>query len=119
MSRTTVTPDQLFAIDSLLTGEEREIGESVRGLVQRVIAPHIASWYERGELPVRDLATELGSLGLLGMHLHGYGCAGTSALAYGLACLELEQRPCRDGVRVDRSAVVERQLLSGGDGVLL
>jgi glutaryl-CoA dehydrogenase len=90
MSQTTVTPDELFAIDSLLTGEEREIRDSVRGLVQRIIAPHIASWYERGELPVRDLATELGSLGLLGMHLHGYGCAGTSALAYGLACLELE-----------------------------
>jgi len=90
MSQTTVTPDELFAIDSLLTGEEREIRDSVRGLVQRVIAPHIASWYERGELPVRDLATELGSLGLLGMHLHGYGCAGTSSLAYGLACLELE-----------------------------
>ena len=90
MSQTTVTPDELFAIDSLLTGEEREIRDSVRGLVQRIIAPHIASWYERGELPVRDLATELGSLGLLGMHLHGYGCAGTTSLAYGLACLELE-----------------------------
>jgi glutaryl-CoA dehydrogenase len=90
MSQTTVTPDELFAIDSLVTGEEREIRDSVRGLVQRTVAPHIASWYERGELPVRDLATELGSLGLLGMHLHGYGCAGTSALAYGLACLELE-----------------------------
>jgi glutaryl-CoA dehydrogenase len=90
MSQTTVTPDELFAIDSLLTGEEREIRDSVRGLVQRIIAPHIATWYDRGELPVRDLATELGSLGLLGMHLHGYGCAGTSALAYGLACLELE-----------------------------
>jgi glutaryl-CoA dehydrogenase len=90
MSQTTVTPDELFAIDSLLTGEEKEIRDSVRGLVQRIIAPHIAAWYERGELPVRDLATELGALGLLGMHLHGYGCAGTSALAYGLACLELE-----------------------------
>lgn len=90
MNQTIVTPDEMFAIDSLLTGEEREIRDSVRGLVQRIIAPHIADWYERGELPVRDLATELGSMGLLGMHLHGYGCAGTSALAYGLACLELE-----------------------------
>jgi len=90
MTQTTVTPDELFSIDSVLTGEEKEIRDSVRGLVQRIIAPHIAGWYERGELPVRDLATELGSLGLLGMHLHGYGCAGTSALAYGLACLELE-----------------------------
>jgi len=90
MTQTTVTPDELFSIDSVLTGEEKEIRDSVRGLVQRIIAPNIAGWYERGELPVRDLATELGSLGLLGMHLHGYGCAGTSALAYGLACLELE-----------------------------
>jgi glutaryl-CoA dehydrogenase len=90
MTQTTVTPDELFSIDSVLTGEEKEIRDSVRGLVQRIIAPHIAGWYERGELPVRDLATELGSLGLLGMHQHGYGCAGTSALAYGLACLELE-----------------------------
>jgi glutaryl-CoA dehydrogenase len=90
MTASTVAPDELFAIDSLLTGEEKEIRDSVRGLVQRRIVPHIADWYERGELPVRELATELGSLGLLGMHLDGYGCAGTSALAYGLACLELE-----------------------------
>jgi glutaryl-CoA dehydrogenase len=90
MTASTVAPDELFAIDSLLTGEEKEIRDSVRSLVQRRIAPHIASWYERGELPARELATELGSLGLLGMHLHGYGCAGTSALAHELACLELE-----------------------------
>ncbi|GAB1689052.1 acyl-CoA dehydrogenase family protein [Krasilnikovia sp. M28-CT-15] len=50
----------------------------------------MADWYERGEVPVRDLALEFGKLGLLGMHLKGYGCAGSSAVSYGLACLELE-----------------------------
>ena len=62
----------------------------MRALVKSRIAPEIAAWYENGELPVRELAVELGELGLLGMHLQGYGCAGTSAVAYGLACLELE-----------------------------
>ena len=86
----TVSPDDLFAIDSLLSEEEKQIRDTVRDLVQREISPHIGGWYARGDLPVRDLAIELGKLGLLGMHLDGYGCAGTSALAYGLACLELE-----------------------------
>ncbi len=84
------SPDELLRIDSLLDDEERQIRDSVRALVKSRIAPEIAAWYENGELPVRELAVELGELGLLGMHLHGYGCAGTSAVAYGLACLELE-----------------------------
>ncbi|NVN52225.1 acyl-CoA dehydrogenase family protein [Mycolicibacterium hippocampi] len=84
------TPDVLLRIDSLLDDEERQIRDTVRALVKSRIAPDIAAWYEEGELPVRELATELGELGLLGMHLEGYGCAGTSAVAYGLACLELE-----------------------------
>lgn len=55
------------------------------------ILPHVAQWYEKGELPgVRELSRELGKIGLLGMHLTGYGCAGMSAVDYGLACLELE-----------------------------
>ncbi|CAB5010269.1 unannotated protein [freshwater metagenome] len=54
------------------------------------IRPRIADWFETGEIPARELALELGGLGVLGMHLEGYGCAGTSAVAYGLACLELE-----------------------------
>lgn len=89
-SSTPIAPGALFDIDSLLDDEEREIRRSVRSLVQRSIAPQIATWYDNGELPVRELARELGELGLLGMHLQGYQCAGTSALAYGLACLELE-----------------------------
>jgi glutaryl-CoA dehydrogenase len=53
------------------------------------MAPHVAEWFEAGALP-REIAKGLGSLGLFGMHLHGYGCAGLSASAYGVACRELE-----------------------------
>jgi len=85
-----MSPDALVGIDALLSDEERQIRDTVRSLVKRRIAPEVAGWYEAGELPARELAQELGELGLLGMHLEGYGCAGTSAVAYGLACLELE-----------------------------
>src|SRR5207249_10580556 len=54
------------------------------------VKPHLPEWFEEGTFPARELAPELGKLGLLGMHLHGYGCAGASAVSYGLACLELE-----------------------------
>lgn len=86
----SVDADTMFGVDALLSAEEREIRDTVRSVVRRSISPHVASWYESGELPARELAGELGELGLLGMHLQGYGCAGTSAVAYGLACLELE-----------------------------
>jgi glutaryl-CoA dehydrogenase len=79
----------LLDFDSLLDEEERLIQKTVRSFVQDKVAPHIADWFEAGTSP-RELATELGSIGLLGMHLTGYGCAGTSAVSYGLACLELE-----------------------------
>lgn len=81
---------QLFALDSLLTPEEIEIRTTVREFAAERIRPHIAEWFENGRLPARELAVELGSLGVLGMHLDGYDCAGMSATAYGLACLELE-----------------------------
>ncbi|WP_019927506.1 acyl-CoA dehydrogenase family protein [Nocardia sp. BMG111209] len=84
------TLSQLFALDSLLSPEELEIRSTVRKFGDRRLRPEIAQWFERGEIPVRELAVELGSLGVLGMHLEGYGCAGTSATAYGLTCLELE-----------------------------
>jgi glutaryl-CoA dehydrogenase len=80
----------LFAVDSLLDDEERAIRDTVRRFCDDRIRPSIAEWFETAALPARDLAKELGALGLLGMHLEGYGCAGTSATAYGLACLELE-----------------------------
>ena len=76
-------------LDRLLSEEERLIRDTTRGFVGDRILPEVAGWFERGELP-RELAKELGDLGLLGMHLQGYGCAGTNAVSYGLACLELE-----------------------------
>lgn len=64
--------------------------DTVRSYVEDKVKPHLADWYESASIPARELAGELGKLGVLGMHLEGYGCAGTSATAYGLACLELE-----------------------------
>lgn len=81
---------QLFALDQLLESEEIQIRDTVRKFAHEKIRPHIGEWFEAATLPARDLAKELGSLGVLGMHLDGYGCAGMSATSYGLACLELE-----------------------------
>ncbi|MFK5635861.1 MULTISPECIES: acyl-CoA dehydrogenase family protein [unclassified Ornithinimicrobium] len=83
-------PLALFSTDQLISEEDRAIRDTVRRFVADRITPHIADWYEAGTMPVRELAPELGQLGVLGMHLEGYGCAGTSATAYGLACMELE-----------------------------
>jgi glutaryl-CoA dehydrogenase len=85
-----MSPLGLFAIDDLLDDEERATRDSVRRFVDDRVRPEIAEWYESGVVPVRDLAKELGALGLLGMHLEGYGCAGAGATAYGLTCMELE-----------------------------
>ncbi|WP_018180793.1 acyl-CoA dehydrogenase family protein [Jongsikchunia kroppenstedtii] len=84
------TPLELFSIDDLIGDEDRDIRDTVRAYVEKSVKPQIADWYESGQIPAKELAKELGSLGVLGMHLDGYGCAGTSATAYGLACLELE-----------------------------
>jgi len=84
------SPDQLFDIDSLLNDEEKAVRAAVRQLVDERVKPYVADWYQTGQLPARDLAKQFGEIGLLGMHLEGYGCAGMSATAYGLACLELE-----------------------------
>ncbi|MEU1984254.1 acyl-CoA dehydrogenase family protein [Nocardia sp. NPDC019395] len=85
-----LTVAELFATDTLLTDEEREIRDTVAAFTERHIRPHIAEWFESGSFPVREIAPELGKLGVLGMHLDGYGCAGLPATAYGLACQELE-----------------------------
>ncbi|NEW40807.1 acyl-CoA dehydrogenase [Nocardia cyriacigeorgica] len=85
-----VTVEELFAIDALLTDTEREIRDTVASFAAERLRPHIADWFEAGTFPARDIAPELGKLGLLGMHLEGYGCAGMSATTYGLACQELE-----------------------------
>jgi len=82
-------PRDFLAIDTLLSSEERLLRDTVRRFVGERILPDVASWFEEGVFP-KDLAKELGALGLFGMHLEGYGCAGTSAVEYGLACLELE-----------------------------
>ena len=79
-----------LAIDSLLNDDELLLRDTVRRYVDERIVPHVADWFERGTFPTETVGPELGALGLLGMHLEGYGCAGSSATAYGLACLELE-----------------------------
>ena len=84
------SPFALFSIDHLLSEEERAIRDVVRSFIDAQVRPYVADWFEAGSIPARDLAKGFGELGLLGMHLDGYGCAGTSAVAYGLAALELE-----------------------------
>lgn len=76
-------------VGALLDAEERLLRDTVRDFVGKEILPGIAEWWEHGSFPV-ELAKVMGEMGLLGMHLEGYGCAGTSGTAYGLACLELE-----------------------------
>ncbi|HEY4441727.1 MAG TPA: acyl-CoA dehydrogenase family protein [Candidatus Elarobacter sp.] len=82
-------PNDFLGVDALLTDDERLIRDTVRAFVRARVLPNIAQWFEDHTFP-HEIAKELGDLGLLGMHLQGYGCAGTSAVAYGLACLELE-----------------------------
>ena len=86
----SASPFDLFAIDSLLDDEEKAVRDTVRAYCDDRIRPNIADWFESASIPARELSRELGKLGLLGMHLDGYGCAGMTATAYGLACLELE-----------------------------
>jgi glutaryl-CoA dehydrogenase len=86
---TAIDVTELLAFDGLLSDEEQLIQQTTRIFVKDRVRPHIAAWFEEGTSP-RELAGELGQLGLLGMHLDGYGCAGTSAVSYGLACLALE-----------------------------
>src|SRR5262245_53115483 len=86
----TRTPLDLIDVDHLHSDEELEIRRVVRKLVDERVRPHVAEWYEAGSLPARDLAKEFGRLGLLVVHLHGYGCAGAPAAAYGRASLEVE-----------------------------
>jgi glutaryl-CoA dehydrogenase len=89
MTPVPVGPLELLDIDHLLSDEERAVQHSARRLVDDTIRPNIAQWYEAGTFPA-EMALTFGKLGLLGMHLQGYGCAGMSAVDYGLACMELE-----------------------------
>src|SRR5947207_10317473 len=79
----------LLDLDAELPHEDRLLAETCRRFVADRIAPNIEEWYLEGTLP-REIAREVGKLGLLGMHLKGYGCAGASATSYGVACRELE-----------------------------
>ena len=79
----------VLAIDSLLSAEELAVRERVRDFTDQRIRPGIAGWFEDAVFPL-ELAPELGELGVLGMHLEGYGCPGRSAVEYGLAAMELE-----------------------------
>ncbi|MBP0448305.1 acyl-CoA dehydrogenase family protein [Kitasatospora sp. RG8] len=85
-----IDPADLLAVGDLLTDEERLIRDTVRKFTEERIRPHLGDWFERGVFPARELAPELGALGVLGMHLDGYGCTGSTAVAYGVACMELE-----------------------------
>ncbi|PBC35236.1 acyl-CoA dehydrogenase [Rhodococcus sp. ACS1] len=87
---TPQTPFELFGIDGLIDATDAKIQNTIRDFTDDHLRPHLTDWYESGDVPVRELAREFGKLGVLGMHLTGYGCEGTSATAYGLACLELE-----------------------------
>ena len=87
--QTTLDPRDFLAVDALLDDEERAIRDTVRQFVRDRIVPHVGEWFEQGILPA-ELVPEIGRLGLFGMHLEGYGLPGASAVAYGLACLELE-----------------------------
>ena len=85
-------------IDTLYSDDELAVRDTVRKFCAEHVTPHVADWFEAGELPgARELAKEFGKLGVLGMHLEGYGCGGSSAVHYGLACLELEA--CDSGIR--------------------
>ncbi|HSS41682.1 MAG TPA: acyl-CoA dehydrogenase family protein [Solirubrobacterales bacterium] len=94
MSSTTaappIRPSDYLALDALLTDEERDIRDTVRAFVRNEVVPNVGDWFEAASVPLAELAPALGKLGVLGMHLQGYGCAGASATAYGLACMELE-----------------------------
>src|SRR5213593_4920075 len=89
MSAPGIDPLDFLAIDRLLTDEVRDIRDAVRAFVRSEILPGVGEWFERGEFP-REVGKGLAELGLLGMHLTGYDCAGANAVSYGLACLELE-----------------------------
>ncbi len=87
--RPSLDPVDPLALDLALSSEDRLVRDTVRGYVDARVLPQIGNWFDRGYFP-KEAARELGELGVLGMHLSGYGCAGASATAYGVACRELE-----------------------------
>jgi glutaryl-CoA dehydrogenase len=89
MPRRAMADTDLLRIDDQLTDEERLVRDTARAFARDRVMPHVADWFEAGTLP-REIVPEVGKLGLLGMHLTGYGCAGMGAVAYGVACREME-----------------------------
>jgi glutaryl-CoA dehydrogenase len=90
VQRAALRPTDPLDLDGLLSDEDRLIAETVRRFAADRILPEVEAWYEAGTFPAREIGPEIGALGLLGMHLSGYGCAGASATSYGVACRELE-----------------------------
>lgn len=84
------SPLDLTRFPDLLSDEERMLQEAMRDFSQKSLKPHVQDWYEEATLPAKELGPQFGQLGALGMHLEGYDCPGTSAVAYGLACMEIE-----------------------------
>lgn len=84
------SPLDLLDIDARLDATQVQVRDTVAKLVHSRYEPELADWFESGVLPMREIGRELGALGLLGMHLDGYGCAGMDSIAYGVACRELE-----------------------------
>jgi glutaryl-CoA dehydrogenase len=88
-ARPKIDPVDFLDVGALLDDDERLVRDTVRAFVDERLKPNVAAWFDAGRFP-REIVGELAALGLFGMHLEGYGCAGTSAVSYGLACLELE-----------------------------
>jgi glutaryl-CoA dehydrogenase len=89
MPNSDPAPIDLLRVDDELNDEERLVRDTVRKFTAAQVMPNVADWFEAGTVP-KEIFPELGALGLLGMHLKGYGCAGMGAIAYGVACRELE-----------------------------
>jgi glutaryl-CoA dehydrogenase len=85
----TLEAEDFLNIDAHLSEEEKSVRQKVRTFVHDRIKPNIEDWYDEAVFP-KEIVPEFAELGLLGMHLSGYGCAGRSAVEYGLACMELE-----------------------------
>jgi glutaryl-CoA dehydrogenase len=79
-----------YNIDAHLSEEERMVRDLVRTWTEDRVLPVIEEHYRAGTFPMH-LIEEIGEMGLLGMNLEGYGCAGMSNIAYGIACQELER----------------------------
>ncbi|WP_426721630.1 acyl-CoA dehydrogenase family protein [Corynebacterium auriscanis] len=80
----------LVAFDSLLSSSEISTRNAVADFGNHHLRPRIGEWFDTGQLPIKEIALSFGDLGILGMHLEGYGCPGGSAVEYGLACMEIE-----------------------------